>query len=95
MSARVSTWVIGGLALLVLQGSSCEDTPPAQQDLPDEKVEQNLGERLIYVDPDKYPNVLTFCDGPVRVYVPVSESGPLPIEVVNNHPFCTGGEPGG
>ncbi len=86
---RIIAAVVGLMVVSSVAVVACaDDTPPAQQDLPDDKVTQDTGTRLVYVDPDEYPNLLVLCDGPTRVYMPVSASGPLPIEVVPDHPLC-------
>lgn len=89
-------WLYFGGAMLVLGiiiwATACSH-PKALQDLPNEKLETNIGERLVYINPDKFPNVVAFCDGPTRVYITTRDyQDPV---VVPNHPWCTGGEPGG
>jgi hypothetical protein len=92
LTQHASRWVAVGLAEVILLAlSACvEDTPPAQQDLSDEHVEQNIGERLVYVNPDKFPNVVAFCDGPARVYITTRDTQ-NPV-VVMDHPWCPSGE---
>jgi hypothetical protein len=80
-------WLGGGVAFLVV--GCAPDDPPAQQDLPDEKVLQNIDQRIVYVNPDAFPNVIAFCDGPTRLYV-TSRDTQSPL-AINNHPLCTRG----
>lgn len=87
---------LGGLVVFsgfIIGLASCTNTPKPQQDLPDEKVEANIGERLVYINPDKFPNVVAFCDGTTRIYVTTRDT--QNFQVVPDHPSCTGGEPGG
>lgn len=74
------------LASLVV---GCTDTPTPRQDLPDSHVEVNQGERLVYLSPDQFPNVVAWCDGTTRLYVTTRDSQPL--VAVPNHPFCPSG----
>ena len=74
--------------LLIPVFAACTETPPAQQDLPSENVTQNTDERLVYVMPDKFPNIVAFCDGSARIYVTTRETQDL--LVVDSHSECQG-----
>lgn len=66
--------------------AACDDTPPSRQDLPEESVLQELSQRVVYVNPDQFPNVVAFCDGPARIYITTRpEHEPV---VVMDHPEC-------
>lgn len=76
------------LLLIPVLALGCTDTPPAQQDLPSENVTPNTDERLVYVMPDKFPNVVAFCDGSARVYATTRETQDL--VVIDSHSECRG-----
>jgi hypothetical protein len=78
--------ILAAVAMLAL--AACSDTDPAVEDLDPDVVSQDREPRLVYVMPDTYPNILVFCDGPVRVYLTTREA--LPLAVVADHPACRG-----
>jgi hypothetical protein len=73
--------------LVVVVGlAACSDTDPALQDLDPDAVIQDRQERDVFINPDGYPNVVAFCDGPNRVYITTRESQ-NPV-VVRNDVTC-------
>jgi hypothetical protein len=87
----VKTAVVGGaLVWCVAFGAlaaGCGDDP-ARQDLNPNSVEQNREERLVYVMPDQFPNVIAFCDGNTRIYITTREDQ-APVLVADS-PECQG-----
>lgn len=53
-----SAWLVG-----------CGGHDPAVEDLDPNGITQERGERLVYVMPDTFPNVIAMCDGGTRVYI--------------------------
>jgi hypothetical protein len=86
LAATAGVWLGGALVFGVV--ACADETPPSRQDLPESNVLQEKGQRLVYISPDLYPNVLAFCDGPVRIYLTTRES--IEPVVVMDHPECEG-----
>jgi hypothetical protein len=76
--------VVLGLVLFV---TGCTDAP-AVRDLPVENQQTNIEDRLVYVNPDGFPNVVAWCDGGTRLYVTSREA--QPFVAVPDSPECRG-----
>jgi hypothetical protein len=74
------------LAAAVLVAAGCETQAPAVRDLPVENQQTNVADRLIYVSPDGFPNVVAWCDGTTRLYVTSREA--QPFVAVPGSPEC-------
>lgn len=78
---------VAGAAILGVVLMAC-DTPDPQKDLPPEKVDLDENRRLVYTNPDQFPNVVAFCDGHTRIYVTTRDYA-TPVVVVDS-PECSG-----
>lgn len=63
-------------------------TPNPQKDLPPDKVDLDENRRLVYTNPDAFPNVVAFCDGSTRLYVTTRDYAP--IVAIPASPECRG-----
>lgn len=80
--------IVVGIIVVIMVLAGCDTQAPAVKDLPVENQKTDIADRLIYVSPDGFPNVVVWCDGKSRIYVTSREA--QPIVVVPDSPECVG-----
>jgi PBP1b-binding outer membrane lipoprotein LpoB len=76
------------LSVVAVLLAGCSSAP-ALGDLPVANQQTNRDDRLIYLNPDQFPNVVAWCDGTTRLYVTSREA--QPFVAVPNSPECRQG----
>lgn len=83
------------LPLIAMGASDCDGgPPPSRQDLPESKVVQVKPNATVYVSPDLFPNIVTYClPGGYRAFLTTRDVSSAAARILPD-PDCKGNEAG-